>query len=109
MRPLVGGNRPLIKLKSVVLPAPLGPMMAWRWPVGISRLTPRMISVTPKLWRPFRSFGARGDPDALMKPAPAAWLRRSPRPRRGRGHEPQAAAKQRQPGALLPPPPKAAT
>jgi hypothetical protein len=29
MRPSVGGSTPVIRLNSVVLPAPLGPMMEW--------------------------------------------------------------------------------
>ena len=40
IRPLVGGTIPVIALNSVVLPAPLGPMMARRWPRGTDRLTP---------------------------------------------------------------------
>ena len=43
------GKRPLIRLNSVVLPAPLGPMMAWREPRATSRLTPMMTAVGPKL------------------------------------------------------------
>jgi hypothetical protein len=34
---------------SVDLPAPLGPMIAWRSPSAMSRDTPRMIGVGPKL------------------------------------------------------------
>src|SRR6202521_2495881 len=40
MRPPVGGSAPAIALNSVVLPAPLGPIMARRWPRGTVRLTP---------------------------------------------------------------------
>src|SRR5260370_8196479 len=40
IRPLVGGTIPAMALNSVVLPAPLGPMMARRWPRGTDRLTP---------------------------------------------------------------------
>src|SRR3984885_7008856 len=40
IRPAVGGSAPAIALNSVVLPAPLGPMMARRWPRGTVRLTP---------------------------------------------------------------------
>src|ERR1700722_17056172 len=40
MRPAVGGNAPAMALNSVVLPAPLGPMMARRSPRGTVRLTP---------------------------------------------------------------------
>src|SRR5690242_9087316 len=49
--PCEGLSRPLIKLKSVDLPAPLGPMIAWRSPSGTVSETPRMISVAPKLLR----------------------------------------------------------
>src|SRR5215471_7426893 len=38
--PRSGRRWPVIRLKSVVLPAPLGPMMAPMLPVGASRLTP---------------------------------------------------------------------
>src|ERR1700688_4982450 len=40
MRPPVGGSAPAMALNSVVLPAPLGPIMARRWPRGTVRLTP---------------------------------------------------------------------
>src|SRR5258707_10548058 len=40
IRPLVGGTIPAMALNSVVLPAPLGPMMARRWPRGTVRLIP---------------------------------------------------------------------
>src|SRR5258705_3739010 len=40
IRPLVGGTIPAMALNSVVLPAPLGAMMARRWPRGTDRLTP---------------------------------------------------------------------
>ena len=43
--PRSSGKRALIRLNSVDLPAPFGPMMAWRSPVRIARSTPRMISV----------------------------------------------------------------
>ena len=46
--PEVGARRPLIRLNSVDFPAPFGPMIAWRSPVGTLRLTPRMIWVAPK-------------------------------------------------------------
>ena len=46
--PEVIGNRPLIRLNSVVLPAPFGPISAWRSPAATFMLTPRMISVWPK-------------------------------------------------------------
>src|SRR5258708_32916962 len=40
IRPLVGRTAPAMALNSVVLPAPLGPMMARRCPRGTIRLTP---------------------------------------------------------------------
>jgi len=36
-RPAVGGYRPVSRLTSVVLPAPLGPISAWRAPTGSVR------------------------------------------------------------------------
>ena len=57
--PEVTESAPLIRLNSVVLPAPLGPIMAWRSPRGMSRSTPRMISVGPKLLRTPRSSTRR--------------------------------------------------
>src|SRR5581483_11642249 len=49
MRPEVSGKRPLMRLNSVDFPAPFGPMMAWRSPRAMLRLTPLMIEVRPKL------------------------------------------------------------
>ena len=57
--PRVGAKRPLIRLNSVDLPAPLGPMIACRSPGGIARSTPRMISVLPKLLRSVAAARAR--------------------------------------------------
>jgi hypothetical protein len=51
MSPVLMPKRPLIRLNSVLLPAPLGPMMATRSPCFTDRLAPRMISVLPKLLR----------------------------------------------------------
>ena len=45
--PLVGPKRPLMRLKSVDLPAPFGPMIATRSPGATARSAPRMISVLP--------------------------------------------------------------
>lgn len=56
--PLVGAKRPLIRLNSVDLPAPLGPMMATRSPACTASWAPRMISVLPKLLRRSRSSSA---------------------------------------------------
>ena len=54
----LGKTRPLMRLNSVDLPAPLGPMMATRSPGATARLAPRMISVLPKLLRKSRSSSA---------------------------------------------------
>ena len=43
--PALGASSPLTRLNSVDLPAPFGPMMAWRSPRATARSTPRMISV----------------------------------------------------------------
>ncbi len=60
MRPVVGTYFAVIRLYSVDLPAPFGPMMAWRSPCTISRLTPRITSVGPKLLcRSISSMAAR--------------------------------------------------
>src|SRR3954468_23256481 len=40
MLPEVDDTTPAMALNKVVLPAPLGPMMARRWPRGTVRLTP---------------------------------------------------------------------
>ncbi|MCY1369751.1 hypothetical protein D9M69_568050 [compost metagenome] len=56
--PLLGSKRPEIRLNSVDLPAPLGPMMATRSPGRTARSTPRMISVLPKRLRRSRSSSA---------------------------------------------------
>ena len=53
-------KRPLIRLKSVDLPAPLGPMIAWRSPAGTARSTPRMISVGRTLGTPSSSSASHG-------------------------------------------------
>src|SRR5262249_37279520 len=39
---------PLMQLKMLVLPAPLGPMMAWNSPAVTSRLTPASAATPPK-------------------------------------------------------------
>src|SRR3990170_1714591 len=53
MRPPVGACSPLMRLNSVVLPAPFGPMIARRSPGWISRLT---------------SSTARSPPNAFVTP-----------------------------------------
>jgi hypothetical protein len=47
-RPASGASCPPISLSRVVLPVPLGPMMAVILPRGICRSTPRKISVSPR-------------------------------------------------------------
>ena len=56
--PLLTASRAEIRWKSVDLPAPLGPISACRSPTGISRSTPRMISVLPNDLRTPLSFSA---------------------------------------------------
>src|SRR5574343_887347 len=63
--PLVIGSRPLIRLNSVDLPAPLGPIRATRSPAFTASSAPRMISVLPKDLRTLRNSSARPDADAL--------------------------------------------
>ena len=46
---VIGSKRPLMRLNSVLLPAPFGPMTATRSPLFTARLTPRMMAVLPKL------------------------------------------------------------
>jgi hypothetical protein len=45
--PLLGPKRPLMRLNSVDLPAPFGPMIATRSPGATASSVPRMISVLP--------------------------------------------------------------
>ena len=66
--PLVGPKRPLMRLKSVDLPAPFGPMMATRSPGATARSQPRMISVLPNDLRSRFSSTAAGA--AALMPAP---------------------------------------
>src|SRR5947207_11785172 len=40
---------PLMQLKMLVLPAPLGPMTAKNWPASTARLTPPRAATPPKL------------------------------------------------------------
>jgi len=47
--PSVGSNCPVIKLSNVVLPVPLGPMMALTVPRGILILRPSKMSRPPRL------------------------------------------------------------
>src|SRR5438552_3906492 len=93
--PLVGAKRPLTRLKRVDLPAPLGPMIAWRSPAGISSETPRMMRVAPKL---LRTSSSRSAPSATSGSGPGLFggeapgrrdARRYPPPRRISGRDEQ--------------------
>src|SRR3954471_575793 len=54
--PALDGKIPVIRLNSVVLPAPFGPMMALRSPGMILNVTPRTACRPPKLFdSPFNS------------------------------------------------------
>ncbi len=71
--PALAPKRPLIRLKSVLLPAPFGPITATRSPGCTLRLAPRMISVRPKFLRTSRSSSANGLlPAGLMQWSPGA-------------------------------------
>src|SRR5712671_3348269 len=72
IEPELIGKRPEIRLNSVVLPAPLGPMMAWRSPRGIERLTPRMISVAPNFLHTSRSSTAGTPATSALTTSPPA-------------------------------------
>ena len=48
MRPALGCSTPVSRLMKVVLPAPLGPISAWRAPFFKSRLTPLVATMPPK-------------------------------------------------------------
>jgi hypothetical protein len=45
--PLVGTSRPVSTFTSVVLPAPLGPMIDTNWPGSMARLTPSSAQNVP--------------------------------------------------------------
>ena len=56
--PEVGAKRPEIRLNVVDLPAPFGPISAWRSPLPMERVTPRIISVWPNRLRTSESSSA---------------------------------------------------
>src|SRR5436309_8063770 len=75
MRPLVGRSTPVRQLNSVVLPAPLGPMMARRWPAGTRSEAPS-TAWTPPNERDSATVSIAGVTAALL-----SWprlLRREP-------------------------------
>jgi hypothetical protein len=49
IRPESGANCPVMRLISVVLPAPFGPISAWRAPCGSEIETSRVTASLPKL------------------------------------------------------------
>src|SRR4051794_33472413 len=77
--PLVGPKRPLIRLNSVDLPAPFGPMMATRSPARTASSAPRMISVLPNDLRTFLNS------TALVKGHPPRFVPRATPGERPRG------------------------
>ena len=78
--PLVGPKRPLMRLKSVDLPAPFGPMMATRSPGATARSQPRMISVLPNDLRSPLSSMAQGAAHAGSLNVMSPRSRPGPRP-----------------------------
>src|SRR5262249_38349617 len=66
MRPRLGVKNLLKRLKQVVLPAPLGPIMAWILPRATRRLTPRTATKPAKSLA--RSSVSRTEPFATMFP-----------------------------------------
>src|SRR5207249_858064 len=71
--PASGASSPVIRLKSVVLPAPLGPMMSRRSPGSTTRLTPEVTRSPPNdLSRPRTASALSGrSSDHLPGPKPA--------------------------------------
>src|SRR4051812_12799593 len=64
--PASGCRWPVIRLKNVVLPAPLGPMMAAIWPATTVRLTP------PTARKPSKDFRMSRTSSTARPPDPAA-------------------------------------
>src|ERR1700722_11196961 len=73
-RPDDAGRMPVIRLNSVVLPAPFGPMMALRSPGMILSDTPRTARSPPKVFD--RSFSSSTGPPLLLR----WWLTRKSAP-----------------------------
>src|SRR6218665_1597788 len=118
--PLLGTKRPLIRLNSVDLPAPLGPMMAPRSPGATAKLAPRMISVLPKLLRRSRSSSAGPASfapmagasllvrmfDFFLNPAPAAHKPAAAQFKQTEARDHHQAGAGPTPRAVVPPPPQ---
>src|SRR4030095_1419993 len=69
-QPASGASSPVIRLKSVVFPAPLGPMMSRRSPGSTARLTPELTRSPPNdLLRP-RTASALSDRPSDHLPGP---------------------------------------
>ena len=63
-------KRPLMRLNSVDLPAPFGPMIACRSPAAMSSVTPRMICAGPKLlWTSFSESARHARPSLALRAA----------------------------------------
>src|SRR5215471_16392186 len=68
--PELAGRIPVIKLNSVVLPAPFGPMIALRWPGMTVSVTPRTAASPPKLLERPRNSRAGQPPSAFTSLPP---------------------------------------
>src|SRR5437868_543626 len=74
-----GRKIPVTMLKSVVLPAPLGPMIARRSPGATARLTSASAVRPPKLWESLSTSSAvmsLSFPGAPGRDPPGRWARR---------------------------------
>src|SRR5437763_2004543 len=67
--PEVGTSSPVTRLKNVVLPAPLGPMRPWIWPVATVRSTPSRAASPPNRLVSLRT-SSRGTLPAPSEPEP---------------------------------------
>src|SRR5437870_678823 len=79
IRPDEGRKIPVTMLKSVVLPAPLGPMIARRSPGATARLTSASAVRPPKLWESLSTSSAvmsLSFPGAPGRDPPGRWARR---------------------------------
>src|SRR5262245_6336135 len=76
--PASGASSPVIRLKRVVLPAPLGPMMSRRSPGSTVRLTPEVTRRPPNdLSRPRTASALSGPPSDHVPGAQLRNLRRT--------------------------------
>src|SRR3954451_10814136 len=85
MRPADGRSTPVSRLITVVLPAPFGPIRAWRAPCSILSETPATAAMPPKCFsRPTVSSATGMSASLLRQPFPA-FLRQRRRTRGGGG------------------------